>query len=490
MNDVRRKVFAALAALSVLTLLAWVPEHAGAETMSAGTYTWQLPAPALLPNPRLLAKFAPQVMPIISNPLTYDPDYRQQSACNAATFTVPAGIDYLEIVGAGTVGAYQPLGVNKSPIGPAALGSNYSGGPGRGAVVDGAIHVTPGERLYITVGQRAGNEYGGFPGGAYGDFGGGGATIVSTAAQTLMADPETSQSDRLQVRWCDVPRNALILVAGAGGGSGASVFGGGGGGGGNAGILDPLNGVPQEAESGRSGSGPKSGGGGGPGTASQGGGAGSHPGCGSEPRRDGGYLFGGFSRGDSAGGGAGYFGGGAGGGGDCFMNTGNGGGGGGSSYFNLSRSVAVPASQLGDSDYAHGGFGSVQIFGAPAASIAPVTNVIRLLAPMLGRWSCNGNQIHVAGSSGGRVQIVSYDEGPSYVIEWSPTLGAFLLHGGYGVDSPVIGTSLDLSPTLVQFPIPAWRRVMSLRLADGQLSVKRPTSPTDLTTTTCSPMPR
>jgi hypothetical protein len=291
------------------------------------------------------------------------------------------------------------VGVPLSKLGHL-FGSNGNGDPGRGAMIEAAFKVTPGEKLYIVVGENGNYLPGAFPGGGYGHAGGGGATLVATERPAPKEEPETTLSgdSTTWVRWCEVPKDALLLVAGAGGAAAVAQSGGGGGGGGDAGGLNVF-GIPEVAGEGHSGGGPRSGGGGGGGTDSSGGGAGSHPGCGSEPRTDGAYLVGGHSRGSTGGGGAGYYGGGAGGGGDCFLNTGNGGGGGGSSYVNLSRAVFF--TPVGHIPPAPQPRASLQIFAVNAPPAPKVRDVAPAMAGFLGSYQCS----YTRGNAPGKARL-------------------------------------------------------------------------------------
>jgi hypothetical protein len=190
--------------------------------------------------------------------------------------------------------------------------------------VSGVFPVTAGQTLYIVAGMAGqlgmkssrGIYSAGFPGGGYGFHPGGGYSMVSTAKPVRVSDANV----------CSVDKSAILVIAGGGGGGGLPAGAGFGGSGGDAG------GVNVAAAAGGAGGGALSGGGGGGGTQTGGGYVGSHPGCGSELRAAGGYLWGSMNGGYGGAGGGGLYGGGGGGSGDCFFNTGHGGGGGGSSY--------------------------------------------------------------------------------------------------------------------------------------------------------------
>jgi len=236
------------------------------------------------------------------------------------TFTVPAGVNVVDI---GAVGAPGGAGQNGEP-------------GGTGAAVSGNLAVTGGETLYVEVGGPGGsaqNGSGGFNGGAYGSTdggGGGGASDVRTASLSAGLHPDTR-----------------VVVAGGGGGAGEPGF-----------LVDgtPLAGATGGAagEPGNpganataSGFGSAGGGGGGqPGSPSHGGAGGSggacSPSCGHGAGTTGatGTLGQGGAGAEvenvGGGGGGGLYGGGGGGGGSELANggefeSGSGGGGGGGS---------------------------------------------------------------------------------------------------------------------------------------------------------------
>jgi len=274
------------------------------------------------------------------SPVKYDEQFPSNQPCPTATYTVPAGINYVKITATGGSGlgsdatnvwaTLVAVGGVATGQGDKSLGSpswaDVSGGTGgKGASVSGIFQVTPGQKLYVVAGEQAaqgqtssrGVYSSGFPGGGWGYQNGGGYSMVATQS------PTRPNGDG---NYCYVQQSALLVVAGGGGGAGSSGTGGSGGNGGDAGLIGEY------AKAGQSGGGAWSGGGGGGGTLTAGGSVGSHPGCGSELRSNGSYLRGSDNRGGGGAGGGGLYGGGGGGGGDCFMATGDGGGGGGSSY--------------------------------------------------------------------------------------------------------------------------------------------------------------
>lgn len=213
---------------------------------------------------------------------------------------VPAGVKEMSVTALGAKGGSSCAGV---------LG-------GEGALVSGALRVSPGERLFVEVGEAGGSDCnepaGSFAPGTIGGGGasghssipfdegvgaGGGASLVGTAASTKAPS-------------LDAP----LLVAGAGGGAGNNgkepFLAGGGGNAGEAGNA------AYEARPGGAGGQSEGGGGGGEGGASAG--------------AKGEYLQGGAG-GDAlvggGGGGGGYFGGGGGAGETAEMDGGGGGGG-------------------------------------------------------------------------------------------------------------------------------------------------------------------
>jgi hypothetical protein len=270
----------------------------------------------------------------------YDPNFPANQPCPTDSYTVPAGVNYVKInaVGGAGVGGDSTNVVNnivgiagfvggKDLSAPSSIVSwaNITGGSGgRGANVSAVYKVTPGQVLYLVAGMPGqigmkssrGVYSSGFPGGGYGYHPGGGYSMVTTVKPNRVQDSNV----------CNADKGAILIIAGGGGGGALPAGAGFGGSGGDGGMLNT------NAGSGGAGGGALSGGGGGGGSQTGGGGVGSHPGCGSEARYAGGYLWGSLNRGYGGSGGGGLYGGGAGGGGDCFLNTGHGGGGGGSSY--------------------------------------------------------------------------------------------------------------------------------------------------------------
>lgn len=286
-------------------------------------------------------------------------------------YVVPANVFYVKVTATGGMGkAASSAGsiLSMIPHMPAMIlnaATSQSGRQGLGASVQGILPVEPGQTLYVlpasnggrgaaagcyTFGGGCWNAYGwGFPGAGFGYASGGGASIISKVAP-VRRQPDPS---------CDVPRDALLVVAGGGGGGGSNgSTAGAGGAGGSAGLLGG------NAGAGGSGGASLSGGGGGGGTQTGGGGVGSHPGCGSELRSGGSYLRGSDNGGYGGAGGSGLFGGGGGGGGDCVLNSGNGGGGGGSSWI---TSTAINATSALD------GTASPGIVIQPMARTIPMT---------------------------------------------------------------------------------------------------------------------
>ena len=268
-------------------------------------------------------------------------NYPANMPCPTDTYTVPAGVSFVQITATGGTGrngdsqnVIGNLGLagstatdNSDPgVAPGFANVNPGHG-GRGAIVQAIFQVTPGQRLYVTTGVNGDDNYknsgrwgegGSFPGGGSGQTPGGGYSMVSV-------QPPVRQNPN-DPNYCWIQPENILVVAGGGGGAGMAGGAGGGGTGGDAGLPG------QWAVAGGSGGGALSGGGGGGGGQSTGGGVGSHPGCGSEGRWGGSYLRGSDNTGDGGAGGGGYYGGGGGGGGDCMLETGPGGGGGGSSY--------------------------------------------------------------------------------------------------------------------------------------------------------------
>jgi hypothetical protein len=442
------------------------------------TFSIQSGVPASADPARMLASdaFSPLQTFYWSGPENIRPPsdgYSYINRCNQQVFTTPVGVDYLEFLAVGTPGSST---------------QNSSGG--EGAFVDGMLHTRPGEKFYITVAHSTsyltGAVFGGFPGGGYGNAPGGGATMISTEPQRLETEPERGDNDLIIEQTCLPPPASVVLAAAGGGGGfrgvGIQVWDGGNGG--NAGLLDGFTGISLDAESGHGGQGDKSGEGGQGGTATRPGAAGSHPGCGSEYRNDGGYMLGGLSKGNSAGGGAGFNGGGAGGGGDCFLNTGNGGGGGGTSYFDPSRSIYVASRFTTDQERLAINrieSGSVQIFGASASVATISTNAQVALAPMTGWWACGAPEPPI-GSKGNlrifnshapglntSVNVVSYIEasGRSWQIAPDKDRAAFVLIGdnNQAISRPTLFTLSDSSRKIMAlFLISDLRQYWYLRL--------------------------
>ena len=213
------------------------------------------------------------------------------------------------------------------------------------------------------------------------------------------------------------------------------------------GSSNSMTAATLDAQHGRNGDGGNAGRGGGGGTATEPGSAGSHPGCGSEPRTDGAYMFGGLTIAGlngspiaGGGGGAGLMGGGAGGGGDCFLHSGFGGGGGGSSYVSPTRWI-MANSRLTTNDL-DDATGSLQIFGASAlAATGSDSNAQVAVRPMYGWWACAANKppegskanlrIYSSGKPGLKqtsVNVISWiGQGASWRIQPDPNRGAFVL---------------------------------------------------------------
>jgi hypothetical protein len=286
-------------------------------------------------------------------------NYPANMPCPTATYTVPAGVNYVRITATGGTardGDSQNVVSNLGLAGSEGSGHGDSGGGfspswanvnpghgGRGVAVTGTFQVTPGQALYVVTGVNGLDNYknsgswgegGSFPGGGSGQVPGGGFSMVA-----LQQPQRTASND---ANYCYVPPSTILVLGGGGGGGGMAGGAGGGGSGGDAGLLG------QPAGAGTAGGGALSGGGGGGGSQTAGGYVGSHPGCGSEGRYAGSYLRGSDNTGDGGSGGGGYYGGGAGGGGDCVLETGPGGGGGGSSFAGamaMSVTSAIDTSQ-------------------------------------------------------------------------------------------------------------------------------------------------
>jgi len=275
------------------------------------------------------------------------------------TFTVPAGVDHLDVLAVGAAG------------GPGAAVE-----AGIGAEVTGTLTgLTAGEVLYVEVGGVGTTGGGGFNGGG---FNGGGATHDSTAhagsgggASDVRTEPATVAGSL----------GTRLVVAGAGGGGGGDLASGNGGDGGPAGRPG-LAGQPSasggvSAQPGEAGT-TSAGGGGGQGLLGASGsdddGAAGALGTGGDGSSNGGAETSG-----GGGGGGGVYGGGGGGGAglDAGDATGAGGGGG---------SSLVPGG--GDSDVS---FDPAQVVlsyssGAPAASLreAPYAALLPLLGVPVG----------------------------------------------------------------------------------------------------------
>ncbi len=286
----------------------------------------------------------------------YDTSFPKNQPCPNDSYTVPAGVSYVKITavgGAGVGGDSTNVVNNIVATGGLVVGKDLSapsstvswaditgGSGGHGANVSAVYPVTAGQVLYIVAGMPGqvgmkssrGIYSAGFPGGGYGFHPGGGYSMVTTQKPAHTTDPNI----------CNVDKGAILIIAGGGGGGGLPAGAGFGGSGGDGGMLNTS------AGSGGSGGGGLSGGGGGGGSQTGGGGVGSHPGCGSELRASGAYLWGSMNEGYGGSGGGGLYGGGGGGSGDCFLNTGHGGGGGGSSYVS---SVALNARSTVDTAY-------------------------------------------------------------------------------------------------------------------------------------------
>ena len=128
------------------------------------------------------------------------------------TYTVPAGYSYLQMRAIGAAGGLT------SPELVAPPGTTYNTNPGRGAIAEGRIPVSPGQVVYVLVGGAGGVLDGGFNGGGRGGSrlwqiagGGGGASDVRTL-------PSSQGTASLESR--------VIVAAGGGGSTG---IGGGGG---------------------------------------------------------------------------------------------------------------------------------------------------------------------------------------------------------------------------------------------------------------------
>ena len=437
--------------------------------------------PAVLPTPiyvghpyanfSKLAAYGPAELPIQYG--GYLAGYPDRKACNQQVFTVPNGVDYLEFVGVGAPGGSEFAGVDRLAE-LSIFGKNIDKAPGAGAIVDGVIRVSAGEKFYITIGENGTTQVGGFPGGGYGAYGGGGATIVSTQPQTKVDDISTISGGFRLLSFCQAPMDTIVLVAGGGGGSGASEPSGDGGGGGNAGLLDSRTGATLPASSA-----PKGGKEGQGGTATQGGARGSHPGCGSEDRTGGSYLAGGYSKGSTGGGGAGLYGGGAGGGSDCFYGGGNGGGGGGSSYFSASRAVGGAYSNS-SSTVPKLVYGSLQIFGGAQAKAFSGNDAPSIMSAFMGRWSCNrGGGLMFSKSKNynterGAVWMSGTVMGQSeeFYIQFSQ--GSMALKD---MNNQVINRSVTSNNYLV-WPFPDGIGIVRLRLDDGRhIDVELPPPP-------------
>lgn len=228
----------------------------------------------------------------------------------AQSYTIPAGVEAINVEVAG------------------ASGASSGGAGGGGAVITGQIAVTPGEVLDLIVGNNTG--YGG--GGAGGTNGGGRSEIKRGAT-------------------------SLIIAGGGGGGGQVAAVGGSGGTTGTAGGAGGHGGNPWGGSMPVSGAG----GGGGTGAAGGAGGAGGQSGAGtagagaagaSGTGGAGGTALGGWPVG--GGGGGGYFGGGGGGGGSYYSFYASGAyssaGGGGSSYIDaaVTGSSVTPGGRTGN----------------------------------------------------------------------------------------------------------------------------------------------
>lgn len=256
-------------------------------------------------------------------------------ACPTATYTVPAGTRFVEVVAIGGAGR-----------GGWTFNDNNTGGPGgAGAKVTAHLPVTPGQQLKVAVAHNGDHEdpRAGFPNGGgtlFPSGKGGGSSVVTTAD----GDPCLGASAQ---------RSAILVLAGGGGGGGGAGTFGSGGAGGNAGANADRSGQAGSRAYGLSTDTANGHGGAGGTVAAAGGGGGGGCAlplwCGNAGRAGTGFT-GGEGRpfiydddgGEGAGGagGGGYYGGGGGGAGNSL---GGGGGGAGSSYItptNYSTSIS------------------------------------------------------------------------------------------------------------------------------------------------------
>ena len=265
------------------------------------------------------------------------------SGNGAATYTVPAGTRYVQVVAIGGTG----FG------GATATDNNTGGRGGTGAKVTAYLPVTPYDELKVGVG-RNGNQntgYSGRPNGAQSKVGagqGGGSSVVTTAAgDPCLGCVHTQDATYTDFNVCysstydaeraradtAATRAELLVVAGGGGGGGGGNTSGSGGKGGDAGLYQNFSGEPGSPAWGET----CGRGGGGAGGLATSAGAGGAAGCLSYTGHDGSGFYGGMSTnsgtnpglGGGGNGGGGYYGGGGGGSG---FSLGGGGGGAGSSH--------------------------------------------------------------------------------------------------------------------------------------------------------------
>ncbi len=290
-----------------------------------------------------------------------------------------------------------------------------SANPGRGAVVNATIAVTPGEVLQLMVGDTFG-----FNGGTAGGGGatGGGATDIRRPAFSTVSSCAYTLT---------CPLGQRIIVAGGGGATGSFPGSNGGDGGLNA-TAGTSAGTGSTA--------------GGPGTASAGGAAGSNSGGGAEGLAGNGSLGHGGVLGwkpnnYGGGGGGGFYGGGGGGG---ATDVGASGGGGGSSW---DAGVSAGLSNVVYTDAVNAGEGKIVVDVAsaiPNASFAytgttqiyTVANDVTNLAVMLAgaRGSASGDVVYgrLPVVPGAQLQVVVGGRGEERV----PALGTGVLSGGNG----------------------------------------------------------
>ncbi len=258
----------------------------------------------------------------LAAPAQADPYTHYKPTCETSTYTVPSGVTLLDVT------------VYGEPGRPGTAGAYSAGAGGRGGKVEATIPVTPGQRLWAAPNSkilRGGGQH------SYG-FGGNGSMVTNI-------DPAPYCGTGVEL-----PKSALLVVAGGGGG-GADGATGTGGRGGDAGAYGGNGGNNDK----------KDGAGGAPGSQTAGGGGGnngSYPfvrsGAAGQPGQ---YLHGGHGGFDGAfdsaypgaeptpemnagSGGGGYYGGGGGGG--ASAGAAAGGGGGGSNYVTPSVPTAAP----------------------------------------------------------------------------------------------------------------------------------------------------